>query len=369
MRILHVIGGLNRGGAETWLVQVLEHIDRRSNRVDLLVHSAEAGAYDEAVERLGVRVLPCPRPSHPLAYALQFRRILRDCGPYDCVHSHIHWYTGYVLLLAAAMGVPSRIAHSHSDTRIPDSGASGLRRAYIWLMRGLIGRFATHGVAVSEHAAASLFGAGWKTDPRWSLCPLGIDLKPFGEQVDRDEVRRELGVSQDALVVGHVGRFAKVKNHKFLVEIAARFCRMEPRAVFLLVGDGPLRPEIEAMVAARGLGSQFVFAGARADVPRILKGAMDCFLLPSLYEGLPLALLEAQAAGLRAVASDTVSSEGDAGRDSVARLSLQESPECWAAALALALAERDRLVPPPNWIAERSVEASAARLDSIYRAC
>jgi hypothetical protein len=175
-----------------------------------------------------------------------------------------------------------------------------------------------------------------------------------------------LGIPEDAYVIGHVGRFQEQKNHRFLVNIAERLCDLEPKAVFLLVGDGPLRPEIEELVKVRDLQERVIFVGVRNDVPRIMKGAMDCFVLPSLYEGLPLVLLEAQVAGLHCVVSDTVSSEGDLDKAAVTRLSLSTSPNNWAAQLRKASSRSDQLSVSQDWINARSVETSVAGIEVLY---
>jgi glycosyltransferase involved in cell wall biosynthesis len=370
MRILHIVGGLDRGGAETWLVQVLRHVDRRTHPMDFLVHGDQPGAYEDEVRALGARVLRCVGPSSPLRYAWQLRRILREYGPYDCVHAHIHQASGYVLLLAAAMHVPHRIAHSHLDTRDLDRRSSWLRRAYVSAMGMLVRRFATAGFAVSDAAARSLFSESWRSDPRVSLCPLGIDLRSFDPEVASSEVRAQLGIPAGSFVVGHTGRFCEQKNHCFLVDIAERFLRIQPGAVFLLVGDGPLRPAIEQMMHARGLGQRFIFTGVRGDVPRLMMGAMDCFLFPSLYEGLGLVLWEAQAAGLECVVSENVPWEADAIPEQVTRLSMHAPPARWADALG-AVAKRSVSGSRRNKscslrMQAYSIEASVGHLLRLY---
>jgi glycosyltransferase involved in cell wall biosynthesis len=367
MRILHVVGALNRGGAETWLVEVLKNIDRREFQMDFLVHSWDQGAFDEEVKELGSRVIVCLKPSNPIQYAYNFCRILRESGPYDCIHSHIHQYSGYVLFLATMMGIPVRIAHSHNGTRAIDRASSAMRKAYIAIMDAMIRRFATEGIAVSEKAAASLFSDTWKADTRWKLCPLGIDLSEFGRTVDRREVRTQLKIPMAAFVVGHVGRFFAQKNHCFLVDVAEQVCRLEPRAVFLLVGDGPLRPQVETVVQARGLSNRFVFTGIRSDVPRMMKGVMDCFLFPSIYEGLGLVLWEAQAAGIPCIAADTVPEEADAGIDLLRTLSLTSPAQHWAEAV---VESRSRTRPDPAVVFPQrlTIGESARRLRSLYTA-
>jgi glycosyltransferase involved in cell wall biosynthesis len=228
-----------------------------------------------------------------------------------------------------------RIAHIHNDRGAQP--ASRARRAYRRLMAAAVDRFATRGLAPSAAAARFLFGAGWRADPRWRVLPYGIDLAPFRATPDPVALRAALGIAADALVVGHVGRFAPQKNHGLWLRILAALRAREPRTVGLLVGDGALRAEVERAAAAAGLGGQVIFAGVRADVPALMRAALDVFLFPSRYEGLGLVLVEAQAAGLRCVISDVIPPEADALPDLVCRLPLTAPPAAWADALQAAL--------------------------------
>src|SRR6266852_3082574 len=142
-RILHVLGAMNRAGAETWLMHVLRNIDRDRFRMDFMVHTERRGDYDDEIELLGSRVLVCAPPSNPVAYARAFLRILREHGPYDAVHSHVHHFSGLVLRLARSAGVRTRIAHSHSDTTKLDAQSSLSRRLYLWSGRRWIRRHAS----------------------------------------------------------------------------------------------------------------------------------------------------------------------------------------------------------------------------------
>ncbi len=332
VRILHVVGGMNRGGVETWLMNVLRNIDRERYHMDFLVHTDQPRAYDDEVRALGSRIIPCLHPDRPLRYARRFTQVLREYGPYDVVHSHVHHYSGIPLMLARRAGVPIRIAHSHNDTSRVDRAAGRLRRLYLQTMEGLIRVETTCGLACSQPAAAALFGVRWANDQRIQVLHYGIDLTPFRQALaeDRCVVRRQLGLPDNAIVVGHVGRFAPQKNHRFLIEIFAEILRHEPRAHLLLVGDGPLRPQVYAQVCALGLNDHVTFAGLRGDVPRLMVGAMDVFLFPSFYEGLSLVLVEAQAAGLRCVVSDVIPTEADIVPLLVQRMPLQASASVWA---------------------------------------
>jgi glycosyltransferase involved in cell wall biosynthesis len=141
-------------------------------------------------------------------------------------------------------------------------------------------------------------------------------------------MRRSLQIPADAVVIGHVGRFTESKNHDFWVSVAADIARLEPRAYFLLIGDGPMRPTVESLVRRVGLKARTKLLGSRPDVPELLLGAMDIMLFPSLYEGLPLALIEAQAAGLPCIISDNISPETDVIPELICRLPL-DSQAAW----------------------------------------
>jgi glycosyltransferase involved in cell wall biosynthesis len=370
IRVLHVLGALNRAGAETWLMNVLRHIDRERFRLDFLVHTTEAGAYDPDVRALGGRIFPCLGTRQPLAYARALRTILKSEGPFDVVHSHVHAYSGLVLRAAHQVGVPQRIAHSHCDTTTLDARSSVLRRAYLGLMKSWLHRHATLGLAVSRQAAVSLFGANWSGDRRWRISYCGIDLAPFRASTDRAAVRSEFKIPERAFVVGHVGRFDYQKNHKFLIEIFTTLSRRNPDARLLLIGEGPMRPAIEEQFGWAGLRDKVIFAGPRPDVPRLMTAAMDAFVLPSHFEGLPLVLLEAQAAGLPCLLADTVAEETTVNPALVRRLSLAQTTEAWCDeldALCRSLAHESRRE------AVRVIEESAfniqtgvARLQEIY---
>ncbi len=361
MRILHVIGGLNRGGAETWLVQTLRHIDRTKYQFDFLVHTEQPCAYDDEVRSLGARIIACLSPSDPVRYTRNFLRILRETGPYDCVHSHVHRFSGYVLTLARLAGVRVRITHSHTT----DKERENRRQFYRLAMTNLLKIGATAGLAVSDKAAASLFGENWKTDPKWRVSHLGIDLEPFARPVDSHKLRAELGIPVQAFVIGHVGRFAPPKNHTFLLDIAKHVCATNVEAIFVLVGDGPFRNAMEIKAEKLGISQHVKFAGNRDDVAQLMKGVMDVFLFPSLYEGFPLALLEAQAAGLRCFITDTISAETDILPQLVTRLSLEDSAGAWAESVNRGQPSTERCFQP-DAMRDFSIDAAVSRLCNVY---
>jgi len=368
IRILHAVGGMNRGGIETWLMHILQHIDRDRFKMDFLVHTNDPCDYDEQVRALGSRIIPCPEAHKPWIYSSKLTRILREYGPYDIVHSHVHHFSGYILRLAKQAGVPTRISHSHNDTAANQAKAGFKRRLYLKLMRSWINRYANAGLACSNKAAASFFGTDWAEDNRWQALYYGIDLNPF-QSANNAETRQKLGIPEDAFVIGHVGRFVEQKNHQFLVEIVAEVAKREPKICLLLIGDGELRSQVEEQVTFFGLRDKTIFAGIRSDVPQLMQ-TMNTFLLPSLFEGLGLVLIEAQAAGTACLFSDVIPQEVDLVPPLMRRLSLSQSAAEWAEALLaqqakITLTRQDALTQIQASIF--NIESAVTRLEDIYQ--
>ncbi|MGH2604819.1 MAG: glycosyltransferase, partial [Dehalococcoidia bacterium] len=167
MRILHVVGGMDHGGIQSWLMHILRNIDRDRFRMDFLVHTDAPCAYDEEIRALGSRILPCLDPSRPVTYGRRFRAIVRRSGRYQVVHSHVHHFSGYVAMLARRERVPVRIVHSH--TAPVAAGLPLQRRTYLALMKHWIRRHATVGLGVSQEATVSLFGPEWHADGRFRI--------------------------------------------------------------------------------------------------------------------------------------------------------------------------------------------------------
>jgi glycosyltransferase involved in cell wall biosynthesis len=326
IKILHCLGTLNPGGVETWLLNLLKYLDGDQFQFDFCLFGREAGLYAAEVQRFGSRLYHCPlSPSSTLQD--RFQRILR-AGQYHAVHSHVHFFSGVLLRWAAIEGVPVRIAHSHSSRDgQPNSLARGVYRR---LMRRWIRRYATRCLAGSGTAAEGLFTVNWKNDPRVDILHYGIDLRRFRGIVDEKLWRERTGLHASAPVVGHVGNFVAAKNHSFFLEIAEKISTRRPKVQFLMVGEGPLSAEIEMRARTMGLREKMRFLGTRMDVPLLLRTCMDAFLFPSLWEGLPMAVVEAQAAGLRCVISREISEEVVIGSEQVVRLPLSMGPEEWA---------------------------------------
>jgi glycosyltransferase involved in cell wall biosynthesis len=367
IRVLHTLGSFDPGGVETWLLNVLKYIDREQFHLDFCTFGPSPGLNAKEVEKLGGKILRCPKGANLWAFRNRFRQILRE-GHYDVVHSHVHLFSGALLRWAKAEGVPMRIAHSHTSR--DDRSNTLLRGYYSGRMRSWIDQYATHGLAASRLAAQQLFGADWEADRRFRVLYYGIDLAPFQEPISREEVRAELGIPLDAPVVGHVGRFVAAKNHAFLVKIAGEILKMRPEVHFLLVGDGPLRRETEARARTEGIADRMHFAGSRTDVPRLMRGGMDVFLFPSIYEGFGLTLLEAQTAGLRCVVSDCVPNEIAVSNQFVDFLPLPRGATHWASHVIQLLGRpRPSLASMIETISQSqfAIRQSVRGLASIYK--
>jgi len=330
IKIIHILGKMDRGGAETWLMHVQRNINREKYQIDFIVHTNDPGDYDEEIIRLGSKIIICLSPSHPWKYYRNMMRVLHEHGPYDVIHSHVHHFSGYILRIAKKFAIPVRIAHSHIDTSNLQENSSIKRRLYLYLMKRWIESYSTIGLAASQEAACDLFGPHWNSKPWIKIHYCGIDLAPFREKYDPREVRSELGIDEKSFVMGHIGRFDKQKNHILIVDVFEKIAKRDQNAVLLLVGTGPLLPYIKKRVEESDLNKKVHFVGIRKDIPRILIAAIDVFILPSLYEGLPLVGLEAQAAGKYFIRSEEITDEVDVVKPLIKRISNRQSAEIWA---------------------------------------
>ena len=290
IHVLHVLGSLNRGGIETWLIQVLRHIDRDRFQLDFCCLGGEAGLYAPEVEALGSRIFPCRLTKNLPQFNTRFSRILK-ATPYKVVHSHVHYFSGYILWRAAQAKIKMRIAHSF--TAPSATGVTLPRQGYLRLMHRLIERYATVILGNSSESLQSLCGANWQTDPRCQLMYLGTDFTPFAKVIDQARIRQQYGIPRDALIIGHVGRLTEAKNQRFLIDIQAEIERQRDNIWLLLVGDGSLHADLVNYAYQKQV-THCVMTGGVVET-QSLYGIMDLFVFPSLWEGLPQAVIEAQA--------------------------------------------------------------------------
>ena len=315
-RILQVVTYMGRGGIETMLMNYYRHMDRTKIQFDFLVHRDFLADFDEEIEALGGRIYRIP-PMNPLkkSYWKALDDFFRE-HPYEIVHCHLNYKCGIVLAAAKKAGIPVRIAHAHTASM--SAGFSKLARI---LMKPLIPVTATHYLACSRNAADAIFGNRFSQILPNALDGAALRFDPH----TRSRIRRELGFG-DAFTLIHVGRFGEEKNHTYLLDVFASVLKQAPGGKLLLVGDGELRNVIEEKAALLPENS-VEFLGVRGDVHALLQAA-DIFVFPSVFEGLPVTMIEAQAAGLPCVKSDTITDECIV-TDLVTSLPLAE-PDLWA---------------------------------------
>lgn len=300
IRVLQSFAGLGRGGAEQLAMNWYRRIDRSRIQFDFVAeHSERTYEHVDEIESLGGRVFFVPRYrfSGLLDYIGAWRRLLAEHPEWSIVHAH-HTTPAAIYLTVARTMNRICIAHSHNTDQ---------QRSLKAFMRRALGRplnlIANQRLACGVAAGRAMFGRG-----SFEVVPNSISVEDFEFKSEtRDEIRSDLKVGSD-LVVGHVGRFSEVKNHRAIVDVFTRLLLRRPTARLVLVGEGPLRSDIEYLVADRGIAERVEFLGSRDDVNRLMN-AMDVLLLPSLYEGLPVTLVEAQANGLPSVISDTITDE------------------------------------------------------------
>jgi glycosyltransferase involved in cell wall biosynthesis len=333
VKILHCLGALDPGGVETWLMHLLKRLDTKRFKFEFCTFGAHAGLYAAEAEKLGAAVHRCPRSQTLWNMGRRFRQILRE-GRYDVIHSHVHLFSGILLRWARREGVQIRVAHSHGSH--DGKSKTPVRHVYRSLMKRSINRHATHGLAASRLAAEEIF-LDWKNDPRVTILHYGIELQPFLSVVNCNLWRKKIGLPAGVPVIGHVGNFTAAKNHCFFLKLAAQIRKHRPDIHFLFIGEGSLRVQIEAGARAMGFNGNIHFLGTRTNVPILLRTCVDAFVFPSLWEGLPVAVVEAQAAGLPCVISSEITNEVVILHDQVVQLPLALGPEQWATAAIEAL--------------------------------
>ena len=317
LRILHVVVNMNRGGAETLIMNLYRNLDRSKVQFDFL--TCKEGVFDEEIVELGGKVhrIPYITDVGHMGYMKALDIFFISHQEYKIVHSHMDKMSGFVLRSAKKAGVPIRIAHSHNTSS--EGGVAA--KMYKWYAGKFISPNATHLLACSEVAAKWLF-ADKATVAKIVQNGIECDRFAFSPEM-RKQVREELQLHEDTFVVGHVGRFAHQKNHSFLIDVFAQFITFKPNAILLLAGDGPLRLHIEKKVAELNLERSVRFLGIRSDINRMLQ-AFDVFVFPSLHEGLPVTLIEAQGAGLPCMISDVITQEVDMEMNLVEHLPLTD---------------------------------------------
>lgn len=305
-RILHVITTLNHGGAENVAVNFFRLVDKSKFTCDYLIYVNENKDYEEEINQLGGKVycITSPRENY-IKWRKEFTTFLKNNGPYDIVHSHNLFHSADVLKIAKHLGIKRRIAHAHTTSS--SVNIIILKKIYDHIKRKKMLKYATDLVACGTDAGNYLFGKKDFTQ-KGIVINNDIDLNKFQYKPEMREKYRELLNVQDKYVILNVGRLLPVKNQLFLIELMKEINKEHKNVVLLIAGDGILKEELKQKINSYHLQENIILLGNRDDVPNILNAA-DVFIMPSLFEGLPLATIEAQANGLPVILSDTISKE------------------------------------------------------------
>ncbi len=319
IRVLHVVTHMQRGGLESMIMNYYRNIDRDKIQFDFLVHRNYESAYDKEIESLGGKIyhLPVLNPLS-LNYRKQLNQFFQQHPEYKIVHVHQDCLSSVILKAAKKNNVPVRIAHSHNANQ--DKNLKYLIKLYY---RQFIPKYATDLFACGKEAGDWMFKG-----KEYQIVTNAISAKNYTYSIPtKNKIRDELKMANE-YVVGLVARFSLQKNHDFLLDIFNEIVKINSNSKLLLVGDGDLRQQIEEKINNLYLQDKVILTGVRSDVSDLLQ-AMDVFVMPSLYEGLPLSIVEAQASGLPCFISDKVPIECKK-TDLVTQISLSESPEYWA---------------------------------------
>lgn len=363
-RVLHVLHSMNCGGAETLIMNIYRNIDRSKIQFDFLVNCFEEMYFEDEIKELGGRIyrMKFLTQMSPPLYKFKLIRFFKEHKEYIIVHSHLETTTGIILSCAKKAGVAVRIAHSHNSRYPRSGGLYMLENVFKDYCKNKIMPNATDKLACSKKSAEWLFG---RESKELIIVKNGIETEKFRfSQTVREEVRKEMGVSRKTTVLGHAGRFYDQKNHSFLIDIFAEYEKNNPDTILLLAGEGPLLEQIKEKISSVGLCKKVKFLGLRSDMNKILQ-SLDVFLLPSKFEGLPLALVEAQCAGLPCYVSDCVSCESDLGCGLVHFLPLDESAKKWANCIKTSTLDRESVI---NKVAAAGydIKDTAKKLEELY---
>ncbi|OFD36886.1 glycosyltransferase family 1 protein [Bacillus mycoides] len=323
-RLLCIVNTINAGGAETFLMKLYRALDKTKYQMDFYCMSLEKGYYEEEIKELGGKVYyAVPKSQNWIKAFLTLKNVVKE-NKYECVMRVSQHSLATFDLIAAKMGGAKTLVQRSSNS----NAASKIGRILHDLFKWLPMIIPNVKIAPSSEAAEYTFGKNCVKDGKATLVRNAIPLNAFlFKQEKRNEIRKELNLD-NKFVVGHVGRFDTQKNHGYLIDVFSEIVKRNTNSILVLTGKGSLENDIRKKVEMMGLTEKVILTGVRSDVPDIMM-AMDVFIFPSLYEGMPNTVIEAQGTGLPCIISDTITRESDI-TGNVTYLSINDSAESWA---------------------------------------
>jgi len=332
-KVLYILHGLAPGGIESFAINVVDNIDRERVEISFALATEGKQFYEDRVINAGCKVYKTSDLNGLKNIVRHFTKLvelLKKEGPFDVVHSNIDFFNGVNLLAAFIAGVPVRISHAHSTHSVNATSvhATLSTKFYRLLMKSLIRLFATHFLGCSKQANDYMHKWG-RVDRRDSKVIFnGINVDKYRmEEHDKKLCRESLGLPRDKICFLTVGRMCEAKNSLFIADVVKELLEIRKDIHFIWVGTGRLEQQIKERIEKYGINEAFSFLGNRTDIPQIIAAA-DYFLFPSLWEGLPVALIEAQAGGLHCFISDAITEEADIGLCTA--ISLKKDAKAWA---------------------------------------
>lgn len=361
IRVAQIIGKWLGGGVEAVVMNYYRNIDRSKIQFDFICDEDSTNIPYDEIKKLGGKVIIIPPYQKVIKYHKALKKVLKE-GNYKMVHSHINTLSVFPLFAAKCVGVPVRIAHSHSTSNKKEWKKTLMKNA----LKPFSKVFATNYMCCSEYAGRWLFGNKEYDKGNVYLLNNAIDLDKFKyDEKVRKRKRKELGIKDDTLVIGHIGRFVAQKNHTFLIDIFNELHKKNKKTLLVLVGQGPKVGETKEKVNSLKLTDSVMFLGQRNDANELYQ-AFDVFLLPSLYEGLPVVGVEAQASGLLCVLSDEMTKETKI-LDSTEFVSLSETTSKWSDIIEKKIKKFKRLEPTKEITKNNfNIKKEADKLEKMY---
>ena len=361
IRILHMIGSLNIGGSQAMIMNLYRNIDREKIQFDFILDHPEQLYFADEVRKLGGKIYFMPTFNGKNIFQVKraWNSFFEEHTEYRILHSHVRSYASLYLPIAKKHGLYT-IIHSHSTAN--GKGLSSLVKSFLqYPLRYQADYF----MACSDNAGRWLFGDKVVDGENYLMLPNAIDSDAYNySDCVRIKMRESLNID-DNFVVGHVGRFTEPKNHSFLIEAFEEVLKIIPSSKLLLVGDGELRPEIEHRIVEKNIVDKVIITGNKSNTSDYYQ-AMDVFVFPSLWEGLGIVAIEAQASGLHCIVSERIPKEIDLGAGLVDVLSLDLGPKAWAEKIASINCEKRRGRKDAIVAAGYDVKANAEKLTDFY---
>lgn len=362
-RILHIVGGMNRAGAETMLMNLYRKLDTSKYQFDFVYFQDSKCDYDDEIIELGGRIFRI-KNSNPISRTLNLTKLIKKEKPFHAVHCHMLFSNAFHVLSAYFSNIDMRIAHSHNTSDVNSKTFFG--RLYQKISREMMRKFSTHFIACGDAAGEFLFPNN--TNIKHLLNAIDVEEFSNNRITNRNFLKEEFNLGHDTIVITQIGRISPVKNHNFTINLAEYLVQKGHEFVVAIVGTGQLENKLFELVQEKNLNNYVKFLGIRSDIPNILAGT-DVMIMPSFHEGFPVVLVESQATGVPSLISSNISSEVDMGLNLVNFANLDDGFSIWEIKLleilkqkSLSSSERLEILSNKGFNINRSVK----KLELIY---